>query len=88
MNKYNRKWVLKFAPRGEIRWAITLGQTTYYSVSDVGQSWMNHENCHKRQWAKEGVIKFAIKYLWYQITKGYTNNPYEIEARKAEKANG
>ena len=38
-----------------------------------------HEWIHIEQW-RRGVVKFAITYLWYQATKGYDNNPYEIEA--------
>lgn len=39
-----------------------------------------HEWIHIEQYRREGVFKFAIKYLWYQVTKGYKKNPYEIEA--------
>lgn len=44
-----------------------------------------HEAKHIEQAKKEGIIKFYIKYLWFCIRYGYTNNPYEVEARAAEK---
>lgn len=86
MDIYNSQIPLYFASRGEKQWAITIGQTTYYSVPEieVTPSWHRHENKHKEQWKKEGWIKFAVKYLWYQLTKGYQNNPFEVEARNAE----
>ena len=87
MNRYNQKWV-SFIFRNP-RWAITLGQTAYFSVAEeeVGVSWHRHEDKHKEQWKREGLVRFAVKYLWYQITKGYNKNPYEIEARAAEQGN-
>lgn len=42
-----------------------------------------HELKHAEQMEREGIIKFLIKYNWYWITKGYTLNPYEVEARAA-----
>ncbi|MFZ4857900.1 MAG: hypothetical protein ACOYL3_16040 [Desulfuromonadaceae bacterium] len=66
-------------------YAVTLGQTTYYSASKqyVEQSpeWVRHENHHKVQWRREGRIKFACMYIWWNITKGYEHNPYEVECR-------
>jgi hypothetical protein len=70
-------------------YAVTIGQTTYYSapesivLKDI--IWMCHENKHKEQYKKDGFIKFLVKYIYWSITKGYTNNPYEVEAREAEK---
>ena len=74
---------------GKKRYAVTFGQTTYYSVSEeaVNQSatWRLHENWHKEQYAKEGFFTFLVKYIYYSIRYGYHNNPFEVEAReKAE----
>lgn len=70
------------------RWeqaAITLGQTTYYScpVEQVDVGWRRHEDKHKEQWARDGKLLFAIKYLWWSIRYGYKANPYEVEADDA-----
>lgn len=85
MDKYNCSWVLLLATPNAQNWAVTLGQTTYYSVpeSEVTDAWRKHEEKHKEQWKREGYITFAIKYLWYQLRYGYQNNPYEIEAKTA-----
>ena len=87
MDKYDHwlpKLFMKFnhAPN----WAVTIGQTTYYSVTPmyVAPSWRRHEDTHKKQWADEGFFKFLLKYLFFNITRGYMNNPYEIEARATE----
>ena len=45
-----------------------------------------HEKQHLIQIAKEGSWKFVFKYLFYLLKYGYTNNPYEVEARQAEEA--
>lgn len=86
-DKYNQKWVLALAQNGHSKWAITIDQTTYYSVTEeqVSSTWRRHEECHKRQWKRDGW-KFALNYLRYQAKYGYTNNPYEVEARLAENA--
>lgn len=83
-DKYNCEWVDHLRPSGwRDGWAITIGQTTYYSVplNAVDDRWLAHEQKHKQQWRTEGYFKFAIKYLWYHFTRGYEKNPYEIEAR-------
>ena len=88
MDKYNH-WLGKFLKKINHAkdYAITLGQTVYYSESKeyvmARPRWIKHENCHKKQWKEEGLFKFAIKYMWYNLTKGYEKNPYEIEARAA-----
>ena len=86
-DKYGVKWVLWFRTIATPYWAVTLGQTTYYSVSQpnaVNLAWRRHEEKHKEQWRRDGWFKFAIKYLYYQIKYGYKGNPYELEARNAE----
>jgi len=87
-DKYSQTWVLWFcSDRRFTTWAITLGQSTYYSVleKEVGARWRRHEEKHKEQWRTEGRIRFAAKYLWFSIRYGYENNPLEVEARAAER---
>lgn len=78
------KWICRF---DQPVFGITIGQTAYYNVSpsQVPQMMIKHENWHKRQWAEEGYFVFAVSYLWFCITVGYWNNPYEVEARRAER---
>ena len=64
--------------------AVTISKTTtLYSVpvGMVGNIWRKHEECHKEQIRDEGWLLFMVKYLFFNITRGYQNNPYEIDAR-------
>lgn len=45
---------------------------------------IEHEKTHIRQQLDGWLVGFFIKYWWYHFTKGYENNPYEIEAREAQ----
>jgi hypothetical protein len=87
-DKYNQNWVMLLAQPNVKTWAITIGQTTYYSESkeyvDARPRWRKHEECHKFQWKREGFLKFAKKYLENLKKYGYYNNPFEVEAREAE----
>jgi hypothetical protein len=92
MDKYNSKlakFVGFFAAKKGEGWAVTLGQTAYFSTpeAEVSDSWHRHEDKHKEQWGREGRIRFAAKYLWYLISEGYWGNPYEIEARATAEQN-
>ena len=84
-DKYNQSWVCSIGLWRFKNYAITIGQTTYYSCGKemVTTTWRIHENKHKEQWKKDGFIKFGIKYIYLIITRGYINNPYEIEARES-----
>ena len=41
-----------------------------------------HEEVHLKQQLRGLLIFFYIKYAYYSITRGYWDNPYEIEARE------
>ncbi len=41
-----------------------------------------HELAHQKQYEREGIILFVIKYTYYFLTKGWYDNPYEKEALK------
>jgi hypothetical protein len=43
---------------------------------------VNHERIHIRQQIEMFVIPFYIIYFYYNITRGYWNNPFELEAYK------
>ena len=45
---------------------------------------LRHERSHLEQIERDGRLLFAVKYSWWTIRHGYWNNPYEVEARKAE----
>ena len=91
MDKYNH-WLGKLFGwfNHEKNYAVTFGQTTYYSCSEenVVNWWRRHEDQHKTQFAQDGWIKFLSKYIWQYLCKGYYNIDYEIEARKIAQAYG
>jgi hypothetical protein len=69
--------------------AIVLGNTIHlYNVSRQqflrDNKWVKHETCHLQQFKKHGKFIFIVKYLWESMKRGYYNNKYEVEARKAE----
>jgi hypothetical protein len=69
--------------------AIVIGKTIYlHNVSKQqllkNEKWLKHELCHIKQFKQYGVITFIAKYLWESLHKGYFNNKYEVEARRAE----
>lgn len=79
---------------GFMRWYLLLGRgiaaytpwgTTYFINKKAMKSIKirKHELKHAEQIRKEGIIKFGIKYAYFFVTRGYWNNPYEIECRKA-----
>ena len=44
-----------------------------------------HEWRHIEQVRRDGCRRFILRYLKWLIRYGYEKNPYEIEARQAEK---
>ena len=41
---------------------------------------INHERIHLIQQIELGVILFYPLYIYYNVTRGYWNNPFELEA--------
>lgn len=89
MDQYNSKiaWLFGFFNGNTKEYAVTLGQTTYYSCDEslVHLKWRAHENCHKTQWSRDGKIVFLSRYIYQLCTKGYLNIDYEVEARQIAK---
>lgn len=90
-NRYHSKfaWVVGLFNLNPSYYAVTIGQTTYYSCDkasvDNRPHWRCHEDRHKDQYTEIGsTTKFLRKYIWATLTKGYKNNPYEIDARAHE----
>jgi len=55
--------------------------TIYIREGYLTQVRCRHEYQHYLQMQREGTVKMMIKYTWFLIRFGYTDNPYEIEAR-------
>jgi hypothetical protein len=69
--------------------AIVFGRTIHLWKVDKNsflqnQRWLLHEMEHIRQYKELGFTRFIWLYLLESIRKGYHNNRFEVEARKAE----
>jgi hypothetical protein len=66
-------------------WA-SFWNTIYVMPGYEHATWLiRHEIKHLEQIKRDGRIWFAIKYSYWFIKYGYHRNPYEVEAREAEK---
>ena len=69
--------------------AMVLGKTIHLCNTTkaeflLDEKWVKHELCHIKQFKEHGYFLFFVKYLWESIRKGYYNNRFEVEARRAE----
>jgi hypothetical protein len=42
---------------------------------------MAEELFHVIQWRRMGLVRIAVRYLYYHVTRGYAGNPIEREAK-------
>ena len=96
MNQSNFKikensWLAKLAAKklGNRSVAMVLGNTIHlHNTTNEeflrNEKWVKHELCHIEQFKQHGYVCFIVKYLWESLRKGYYNNRFEVEARKAE----
>jgi hypothetical protein len=64
--------------------AVTLARTiVFHPSAPVTERIVRHELAHVRQWERQPLTFFA-RYAIECLRHGYTNNPYEVEARAAE----
>jgi hypothetical protein len=84
-------WLAKIAAikLGSNAVAMVLGKTIHLHNTTKteflkDERWLKHELCHINQFNEHGYIGFILKYLRESILKGYYNNRFEVEARKAE----
>jgi hypothetical protein len=73
--------------------AIVFGSTIHlWKVSKThflkDERWVQHELEHIRQYKRLGFIPFLAQYIWEWMLKGYFENRFEVEARRAEKKQG
>jgi len=84
---YNSKIAKLFGKiHNDNEYAVTTSKNcSRYSVDEslVTDHWRLHENEHKKQYAELGWCNFMIQYIWESIIHGYTNNKFEVAARKA-----
>lgn len=91
LNIKENSWIARLAAKklNSQNVAIVIGYTIHlHNVSSEeflkDEKWVKHETCHLQQFKKHGNFIFIVKYLWESMKRGYHNNKYEIEARKAE----
>jgi hypothetical protein len=65
--------------------AITFGRTiVVHPRVQVTSRLIRHELAHVRQWEENPL--FPLHYLMNHLRYGYEQNPYEVEARAAERS--
>jgi hypothetical protein len=65
--------------------AVTLGRTiVVHPGAALSARLLRHEVAHIRQWQRR-PLTFPLHYAWLHLRHGYADNPYEIEARAAER---
>lgn len=64
--------------------AVTVGDTiVVHPDVRLSERLLRHELAHVRQW-RAAPLLFPLRYAWCHLRHGYRENPYEVEARKAE----
>jgi hypothetical protein len=58
------------------------------SIAKWDKGLLRHELAHIEQMRRDGQLKYWSRYYWWMITKGYWNNPYEVEARANKGSTG
>jgi hypothetical protein len=75
----------KLARMGQPAAAVTLGRVILVHPDvEPGERLLRHELAHVAQWTRE-PLTFPFSYIRAHIRHGYRDNPYEIEARVAER---
>jgi hypothetical protein len=65
--------------------AVTLGRTIIvHPDARLTARLLHHELTHVEQWRRR-PLTFPLRYAWQHLRHGYRNNPYEAEARAAER---
>lgn len=68
--------------------AVTLGRTIVVHPNvEITAPLVRHELAHVRQW-EENRWTFPVRYVVNHFRFGYYQNPFEVEAREAERSIG
>ena len=78
----NVAWLKKAGVRG-----VVIGYHIYFAEPrwNITGGVFRHELEHAYQILRDGLFLFYLKYFYYSVRYGYKDNPYEIEAREAQK---
>ena len=70
---------------GFVGWA-SFWRTAYFLPGGLdNRGLVAHELKHLEQIERDGRVVFTVKYVWWLVRYGYQNNPYEEEARAAQR---
>jgi hypothetical protein len=75
------RWILP-----DSKGAFTFWRHVFIKRGVLPQLGMFHEQEHVDQFARLGVPRFCVLYVWYNIRKGYHDNPFEKAAREKASA--
>ena len=64
--------------------AIVVPWGVCYHIGTVSLPLKRHERVHWEQYRRHGRIRFVVLYLIENVRRGYWNNKFEVEARRAE----
>ncbi|MEX1182270.1 MAG: DUF4157 domain-containing protein [Gemmatimonadota bacterium] len=65
--------------------AVTLGRTiVVHPKARLTERLLRHEVAHVEQWRRSPLL-FPLQYAMQHLRYGYRDNPFEIEARAAER---
>ena len=65
--------------------AVTLGRTiVFHPDARITRRLLLHELAHVRQWQRRPLV-FPLLYILSHLRHGYESNPFEVEARNAER---
>ena len=74
----------RLAGMGRSAAAVTLGRTiVVHPAVRLDGRLLRHELAHVRQWTRN-PLTFPVRYVLGHLRYGYRDNPYEVEARRAE----
>jgi hypothetical protein len=76
------KWMQKCNIAGMVVWPKMMFAMP---LEDVPRSLFKHELQHVYQIMREGPFWFYLKFFLYSLRYGYKQNPFEVEAREAQK---
>jgi len=75
----------RLAGMGRPAAAVTLGRTiVVHPDARITRRLIQHELAHVRQWQRRPLV-FPLLYVLSHLRHGYEANPYEVEARNAER---
>lgn len=70
---------------GFFGWTSLWGTIYVLKGQEENTRLIKHEQTHLIQMERDGKIPFLFKYAYWHLRYGYKNNPYEVEAREAER---